>query len=184
MFGYIHQLLPAMTGVLGVATVWADAGYLPHTGPLPLRFRLPPPPMVRQADAPFPPPFLPPFFPPPTLISLPTPPMPSRPPDTAKTTNAPVLSGAATNGTALEFAAREPVTDPAPATGPEAVLSPQMLLKYFSTSTNASTHASTNAASNATSLGVVAPFGFIPPPVTMAAPTPPPPSKATYSTLP
>jgi hypothetical protein len=181
MFGYIHQLLPAMTGVLGVATVWSDAGYLPRTGPLPLRFHVPPPAVVQvvaPVPPPFPPPFLPPYFPP-VPISLPTPPMPPTPPDMSKTTNAPPASVAVTNGPALEFDAREPVTAPTAATSPDAVVSPQMLLKFFTASTNAST----NVAGNAASSGAGAPFGFTPPPMTLA-PTPPPTSKATYSTSP
>jgi len=105
--------------------------------------------------------------------------MPPRQPDTSKTTNDLVLPGAATNGPALEFDAREPVTDPAPPTPPDVVVSPQMLLKYFAASTNAST----NAATNATSLRVVAPLGFTPPVATAAA-IPPPAGKATHSTSP
>jgi len=177
MFGSIHQLLPAMAGIMGVATVWADTGYLARTGPLPLRFRDLPPALVKQISAPFPPPFLPPLFPPPVLISLPTPPMPFTPPDTSQTTNDPVLPGAPTNGSALEFNARQLVDDPAPPTGPDVVVSPQMLLKYFATPTNGSPKAVRNAAA----MGVIAPLGFNPPPVTQSPPTPPPAGKATYS---
>jgi len=182
MFECIHQLLPAMAGVMGVATVWADGGYLPHAGPPALRFRDPPPPIVKQVNtASFPPPFLPPFFPPPTLVSLERPLMPFRPSNSSKSTNDPVASGVATNGAALEFDAREPVLDPASPTGPDMIVSPQMLLKYFTTSTNASP----SLASNATSLRVVAPLGFTPPPVATVAPTPPPPpSKPAHPTSP
>jgi hypothetical protein len=181
MLGSIHQLLPAMAGVMGVATVWADTGYLARTGPVPLRFMDSPVPIVKQVGAPFPPPFLAPFFPPPVPISLPTPPLPSRPPDTSNVTNDADLLVAATNGPALEFDAREFVSDPGSATAPEPLVSPQMLLKYFTTLTNASanasananTNASTNAASSVMSSGMVAPLGFTPPSVTIVMPTPP-----------
>jgi hypothetical protein len=181
MMECIHQLLPAMAGVMGVATVWADGGYLPHAGPPALRFRDPPPPIVKQVDtASFPPPFLPPFFPPPTLVSLQRPPLPSRPPDAGKSTNDAILPGVATNGAALEFDAREPILDPGSPMSPESIVSPQMLLKYFTNSANASP----SMATNATSLRVVAPLGFNPPPVAPAAPTPLPPSKPAHSTPP
>jgi hypothetical protein len=180
MLGYINQLLPAMTGIMGVATVWADAGYLTHAGPLPLRFRVPPPPMVSPASAPvpapFPPPFLPPYFPP-VPIALPTPPMPSSSLDTSMTSNAPPVSIAATNGPALEFDARD-------ATTPDAVVSAQMLLKYFPTSTNSSATDSTNAPSNDNPFGLVSPLRFNPPTVTAWSPAQPTGSKATYSTSP
>lgn len=178
MLGNINQLLPAMAGVLSVATVWADTGYLARTGPLPLRFRELPPPVARQVNAPFPPPFLPPLFPPPVMVSLPTPPMPATPPDTTQTTNDPVLPGAVTNGAPLEFVAKQLVDDPASPTGPDGIVSPQMLLKYFTTSTNSSP----KAVRNPTTMGVIAPLGFTPPTETTLVPTPPPSSKGTYST--
>jgi|HubBroStandDraft_2_1064218.scaffolds.fasta_scaffold402347_2 hypothetical protein len=176
MLGNIHQLLPAMAGVMGVATVWADTGYLARTGPLPLRFREEPPAIIKHINASFPPPFLPPYFPPPTLISLPTPSMPATPPDTSQATNDPPLPGATTNGAALEFVARRLVDDPAPPAGPDGIVSPQMLLKYFTTSTNGSP----KAGRNPVSVGVIAPLGFTPP-MAEPGPMPPPSSKATYS---
>ena len=180
MLENLHQLLPAMAGVLSVAVVSADTGYLERTGPLPLRFRDSPPPMVRQIGAAFPPPFLPPYFPPPVMVSLPTPSMPPTPPETSQTTNDPVLPVAVTNGAALEFNARQLVDDPPAPTMPDGLVSPQMLLKYFRTSTNGSP----KEVRNGSSMGLIAPLGFTPPLVTEPAPPPPPPpsSKATYST--
>ncbi len=183
MFGCFHHLLPAMTGVLGVATVWADGGYLPSAGPLPLRFRVPCAPIVSQVNNSFPPPFLPPLFPPPpgsAPISLTTPPIPASAPDNAIAAKGPAAPGTATNGLALGSDARRFVTGPASATAPDALVSPQMLLKYFTNSASASG----NVATNATSLGVIAPLGFTPPPVPTAAPTPPPIGKPTSSTSP
>jgi len=183
MFGSINQLMPAITGVLGVATVWADAGYLPRSGPPSLRFREPPPPVVKQVEAPFPPPFLPPFFPAPEPIALPTPPMPQSPPDMTSLTNDPPPPASVTNEPALEFDARDFAIDPAALPGSDMVVSPQMLLKYFALSNNVST----NAGKNTLSARAIAPLGFLPPMVPVAAPTPPQPppaSKATYSTSP
>jgi hypothetical protein len=106
--------------------------------------------------------------------------MPSNPPDASKATNTPPASVITTNGPALEFDARPPILGVAP----EQVVSPQMLLKYFTTSTNAGIGANTNAAGHATTLGVIGPLGFTPPPLTTSPPPPPPASKATYSTSP
>jgi hypothetical protein len=176
MLGYINQLLPAMTGILGVATVWAGDGYLPRVGPVPLRFRAPAPVMVNQVSAsvpaPFPPPFLPPYFPP-VPIALPTPPLPTNRLDISTTSNVPPAMLPVTNGPALQFDAREPET-----LGPDAVVSPQMLLKFFSASTNA------NAVSNTAPPEVIAPLRFTPPIVPTSQPAPPTGSKATYSTSP
>jgi hypothetical protein len=79
---------------------------------------------------------------------------------------------AVTNGPALEFEAREPLTGPAP----DGVISPQMLMQYFTPSSKTAT--------NAASLGVVAPIGFTPPPVTAPAPPPPPSGKPKSSATP
>jgi hypothetical protein len=172
MFGRINQLLPAVVvGVLGMASARADTGYLPQPGPLPLRFRIPPLPIAEHPGIP-----LPPTPPPSAPIALPTPSMPSKLPET---TNAPPKTDkpeAVTNGPALIFEARELVTGPAPTSSTNAVISPQMLLQFFTTSTNAPAHAA-NA-------GVVTPIGFSPPPVATPAPTPPAPGKPTSSTSP
>lgn len=170
MFGRIHQWLAAVVvvGILKVATAWADAGYLPQAGPLPFRFRIPPPPVAEHLNAP-------PAPPPPAPIALPTPPMPSAPPETTIATPARMVKPVAvavTNGPALEFEAREPLTGPAP----DGVISPQMLMQYFTPSSKTAT--------NAASLGVVAPIGFTPPPVTAPAPPPPPSGKPKSSASP
>jgi hypothetical protein len=165
MFGRIHQLLPAVVvGFLGSATAWADVGYLPLAGPLPLRFRVPPAPAPEHVHLPVAPPL-------PAPISMP-PPMPSMPPppqETSKVAPAKVVMPAVpTNGPPLEYNAREPVIGPAPATAPDAVISPQMLLQYFTPPTHPAT--------NGVSVGVVTPLGFTPPPV---APLPGKPSPPT-----
>jgi hypothetical protein len=68
-----------------------------------------------------------------------------------------------TNGPALEYDARNFAPGPAGNQAPEAVVSPQMLIKYFA--------ASTNAATNGGGTEVMTPFGFIPPAVMTAGPT-------------
>jgi hypothetical protein len=81
---------------------------------------------------------------------------------------------AVTNGPPLEFNAREPVAGPT-IIAPDAVISPQMLIKYFTVPTSAAT--------NAPIAAPVTPMGFTPPPVTPSAP-PPTPGKAAPSTAP
>jgi hypothetical protein len=183
MFGYINQWLPAMTGVLSVATVLGDTAYLPRTGPESLRFRPPPPPPVKQVSVPFPPPFDGPFFAAPAPIALPTPPMPHQPPDVSSLTNDPPLVGPVTNTSFVEFDARDLAVDPVTPPGAELVVSPQMLLKYFANSNKVGT----NAAKNAIPPKGMAPLGFMPPyePVALPAPpAPPPPVKAVSSRSP
>jgi len=136
MLGNFHQLAPAMAGVMGVATVLADTGYLERSGPLPLRFREPSAPIVRHIDAAFPPPFLPPYFPPPNMITMPTTVTPSASPDTSQATNDPPAPIALTNEPPSEFVAKQLVDDPGVAIGADGVVSPRMLLKYFAKSTN------------------------------------------------
>jgi hypothetical protein len=170
MFGRIHQLLPAVVvGFFGVATAWADAGYLPHAGPLPLRFRMPPPPVAERPSVPAPPP-------PPAPIVLPTPPMPSVLPETTNALPKPAKPEAVTNGPALRFDAREPVTSPAPTSATNVVVSPQMLMQFFTIPTK--------AAARGTNAGVVEPIGFSPPSVPTPPPTPPAPGKAPSPTSP
>jgi hypothetical protein len=167
MFGRIHQLLPAVVGVLWVATAWADTGYLPLAGPLPLRFRHLPPPVAKPVIV------APPTNAPIALIALPEPPMLYGPP--APTNATAVLPVTVTNAPALEFSAGESVVGPStPAAN--AVVLPQMLIHFFTTSTNAAT--------NATSVGVVTPIGFTPPPVLAPTLAPPASTRATYSTSP
>jgi hypothetical protein len=154
MFGRFRHILPAVEWILGVATVWTDAGYLPHVGPVPLRFRAPAPPVSEQVTAPAPPPPMP--------IFLPPPPMPPAP---KEQTRAPAVKPA-TNAPPLELNAREPITDPSTATMPEGAVSPQMLIKFFSTPAVANT--------NTVSGTVGAPVDFTPPTVASPSPTAPP----------
>jgi hypothetical protein len=149
--------------------VWSDAGYLPQAGPVPLRFRVLPPPVNDQVNAP-----VAPAPAPPAPISLPSPPMPSA---LKQTTLVPPIQ-AVTNGPALEFNAGETATGsvPVPVNAPEAVISPQMLIKFFT--------APTNAVTNATAAGVEAPVGFTPPLVATPPPKPPASSPAPHSSPP
>jgi hypothetical protein len=164
MFGRIHHLLAAavgVVGVLGVTPAWAGAGYLPQAGPLALRFRVPPAPAAEHLNPPVAPPV-------PAPIALPPQPMASTPPETSNAASANMLKPvvALTNAPALEYNAREPLTTAVT----DSVISPQMLIKYFT--------ASPKTAPNANGAGVVTPVGFTPPPVTTPAPTPtPPPTK-------
>jgi hypothetical protein len=103
--------------------------------------------------------------------------MPSAPPEATNAAPAKIEKPVAvTNGPALEFEAREPLTGPTPASPPNVVISPQMLIKYFTTPPPAAT--------NAASVGAVTPVGFTPPPVTTPAPTTPASAKAAHSTSP
>jgi len=172
MFGRIHQLLPAVVGFLGVATAWADAGYLPQAGPMALRFRVPPAPVAEHPHAPPAP-----TPPPPAPIALPSPSMLSAPPETTNAAPTMIFKPAPmTNAPALEFEAREPISGPGPTAAQDGVISPQMLIKYFTTPTNSSTNAAVR--------GVVSPIGFTPPPVTPPVPTPPTVSNGKPSTPP
>jgi hypothetical protein len=71
------------------------------------------------------------------------------------------MSKPATTTNALEFDAREPISDLGSAAAADGVISPQMLIKYFT------------APSNSVPRTMVSPVGFTPPPVTPPAPTPP-----------
>jgi hypothetical protein len=170
MFGRFRHFLPAAAWVLGVATVvadpgFADAGYLPSAGPVPLRFRVLPPPAKEGVNAPVAPA-------PPAAISLPSPPMPVGP---KEPTNAPPIP-ALQNGPPLEYNAREPVTSAMPATAPDAVVSPQMLMKYFTPGPNPAT--------NEIPVGAQAPVDFNSPLGAPPKPLPPPSSKGASPNLP
>jgi hypothetical protein len=170
MFRRIHQWLSAAVGVFGFATAWAASGYLPQAGPLPLRFRVPLPHITEHAEVPVAPPL-------PAPIALPAPPMPPAPPEVFNAAPAKAVKPVAiTNGPPLEYNARESFSEPLPGASADAVISPQMLIKYFTPPANAST--------NAPGAGVAAPMGFTPPPVPAPPATPPSSSKATYSTSP
>ncbi len=154
MFGRLRHWADAGAVSAGLAFgVSAFPGYLPAVGPVALRFRPPPQAATNLVRMPLPPPDLP----------APPPPAPAMPPaatnSEAKLTPpaAPVLSTVA-SGPA--------VPDATPA-GSEPKISTQMLLRYFSRSTNG------------TASGITAPVDFAPPP-----PATPPSSTATYSTDP
>jgi len=162
MFGRFRHFFPAAAWVLGVATVCAEAGYLPHSGPVPLRFRVLPPPVSDRVSAPV-------ALAAPAPVSLPLPVMPAEP-------KAPILVPAIqtiTNEPAVEYNAREPVQGPAPFMGPDALISPQMLIKYFT--------APVKVATNASPGGALTPVGFTLPLVTTPQLTPQTSSKVTYS---
>lgn len=154
MFTRILQWLPAVVVVLTIATASADSGFLPHAGPLPLRFRAPPPPAVEHAKPAV-------IAPVPATIALPAPTMPSAPPETNNVT---IKLAATTNAPAIEFVARDPDTTTPAVPVADKVISPQMLIQYFTTSTNAGVAPA--------GPGPRAPISFTPPPVT--APVTPP----------
>jgi hypothetical protein len=159
MSGRIYQLfVAAVVGILGVATARAERGYLPQAGPLPLRFRLPPAVPHQVAPTPLP-------SPPVAPILLPAPPMPPAPPETTNAAPAKPIQ-VPTNAPAVEFEAREPLAVSPSNAVPEGAISPQMLIKYFTSPTAAAT--------NAPGIGAAPPvIGFTPPAV--PAPAPPPP---------
>jgi hypothetical protein len=140
-----------LIGSLSLAALAAASpGYLPCIGPASLRFRPVPAPVTNQFVLPAPEP-----LPEPAAIApkpeIPTPPAPVIvPPEPAAVTNQ--VSSA-----------------PAGSPPPDEVVSPQMLLRYFSKSTNG------------TSSGIIAPMDFTPPKAVDPASSS---SKATYSTGP
>jgi hypothetical protein len=154
MFGRFRHFLPAAC-LLGAATLWADTGYLPLAGPVPLRFRVLPPPVVEPASPPVPP----------APIELPVPP---KPVESKEPMVIPPIQPV-TNGPPLEFNAREPAIGSAPVMAPDAAVSPQMLIKFFTGSPGAVTNSSNEK--------VMAPVGFTPPVTTPNPPAPPAPSK-------
>lgn len=166
MFGRIDQLLPVVVVVLGVATARADIGYLPMAGPPALRFRVPPP-VAQRLPAPVVPPL-------PAPILLPAPLMPPSPPAQSATNQAApakmIKVVAVTNAPALEYDSRDFAPIPAPSNAPDAVISPQMLIKYFTQSAMPAT--------NGVSAGTGVPLGFTPPSVAAPSvkPAPPPPA--------
>jgi len=140
---------------LGIASVWGDAanlrptGYLAQAGPLQVRFRALPPPVSEENVEPAP-------AAPEPRISLPSPPMPAAPTNTA-------VVPPVTNGPALEFNAREPVPGAAPDNVAEPVISPQMLIKYFMTPTNAVSNTNASAPGANGPVGFTSPLGTTPP---------------------
>ncbi|HEY3861333.1 MAG TPA: hypothetical protein VGO59_05540 [Verrucomicrobiae bacterium] len=153
----IYQLWPmAVAGILGAAAARASAGYLPLDGPMPLRFRIAPPPPV-FAEPPPPPPAHPFLLAP---IELPSPPMPSPPAETnnvppAKAVRPTPPAASATNAPAVEYDARDPLADSKPPAVPDGVVSPQMLIRFFTGPAPAPPNAGIAAPSG--------PVGFTPP---------------------
>ena len=140
-------------GFFGVTAIWAAGGYLPQVGPASLRYRPLPQPAARQisqrilfecpAAAPLPPP----------SVTLPVPTAPAAP----ATVPVPV-----TNPPAVEYDARDFGGAAMRMPRPDLMISPQMLIKYFTPSTNGS------------GTGAGAPVGFTPPTAAPPAPLPPP----------
>jgi len=142
----------AATGIGSDPTRIASRGYLPSVGPVPLRIRVPETPSTNLVHMP-----LPPVEPEPVITATPSeqiaaakPAPPPRPAAPSPNTNAPVQT---------EPLGTPPTADP--------LISPQMLLKYFSHTTNGPAS------------GVVAPMDFTPP-----ASARPVSGSATYSTGP
>jgi hypothetical protein len=162
MFGCVRHILPAAAGFLGVAAVWAGGGYLPQTGPIPLRFRALAPP-VTQA------PFVP------TL----TPVFRGLSEEGNGTSNAPIiqslLPAAGTNSTAIVYSARDPEPATVPRFVPDPVVSPQMLVKYF---------LAPMPPTNDLPAKTIAPLGFTPPTTAPPVTAPPPPAKPANPILP
>jgi hypothetical protein len=165
MFGRFRHFLPAAAWLLGVASLWAEAGYLPQAGPLPLRFRVLPSPVEEEVSAPEPP--APPA--PQAPVSLPLPPVPAA---AKEPTPVPPIQPV-TNGPALEYDAREPAIAVPHGIAPDAPISPQMLIKYFT--------APTKPMTNAPTAEIPAAVGFTPPLVATPGSTQTPANKVTYS---
>jgi hypothetical protein len=156
MFGRLRHWAEAGAALLGLAfAVSAGPGYLPAVGPAPLRFRTDPPPATNVVKMPLPPP-----DPPPSTSAVAT--------DT-QTNAAPATPAAAAPSAApvLLTATNSPVTPDAAPASSEPKISPEMLLKFFTPSTNRP------------SGEVIAPLDFAPP-----ATAKPASSTATYSTQP
>jgi hypothetical protein len=155
MFGRLRHWaeVGAALPVLAFA-VSAGPGYLPVVGPAPLRFRADLPPAANVVKMPLPPPE----------------PSPAAPTSaaTAPTASADLQTNAAPAAApVLLTATNTPVTSEAAPGSSEPRISPEMLLRFFTPSTN-------RPAS-----GVIAPLDFAPP-----ATAKPPSSTATYSVQP
>jgi len=160
MFGRLRHWAEGGAALLGLAfAVSASPGYLPAVGPAPLRFRPAAPPAANLVIMPLPPPDPPPSAPP-SAASIPPPAAAAQ----AKT-NAPAAGPA--SAPVLLTATNNPAAPEAAPPGSDPKISPQMLLKYFTPSTNG------------VSGGTIAPLDFAPPPAAK-----PPSSTATFSTQP
>jgi len=143
------RLCFAVAGILSAAALAsADPGYLPRVGPASLRFRPAPQPATGH------------FVLPPLEVAPEPPPVAVTP--AAKPTAPAVTNSAATETTVISS---EIPAAPEPARADD-VVSPQMLMRFFSKSTNG------------TATSVIAPIQFTPP----KAETPP--SKAAFTTGP
>ena len=160
MFGRLRHWAEGGAALLGLAfAVSASPGYLPAVGPAPLRFRPAAPPAANLVKMPLPPPDPPPAAPPSAAAT------PSAAAGTQANTAAP--AAAPSSATVLLTATNNPAAPEAAAPGSDPRISPQMLLRYFTPSTNGPAG------------GIIAPLDFAPP----VAPKPAS-STATYSTQP
>jgi hypothetical protein len=148
-----HSCFTVLSILSVVALASADTGYLPRVGPAPLRFQSVPKTATNHYE-----------LPPPE----PTPePQPVATKPDVKTPTLAVKTPATTETTVISSQIPAPAVEPDSGPGrSEDVVSPQMLLRYFSKSTNG------------TATSIVAPIQFTPPK------TETPPSKATFTTSP
>lgn len=166
----MRSILPwavvVLGGWLGPESLAARPGYLPTVGPLPLRY-------LEGRAKPVEPAVLPPLAPaavaPEPAASEPENAVETAKPAPAKEEPAPPTEPAKTAPEPPPTTVTRQETIPAPSTTPSTAISPQLLIRYFTSPD------STNRAAPV----VIAPVGFVPPP-TGAAPS----SKATYSTVP
>jgi hypothetical protein len=167
MFGRFRHLVAATIGFLGVATgVCASSGYLPTVGPEPLRFRTVPTPATNAPVFSTPAPPEPPSAP---VSFLDLPPLGAVQPVTTEQAPAQPIALPSKPMISEGYSAEAHSPDPepvVPAATPNAVISPEMLVKYFTQP------AGTNSAAGGSGPSV----GFTPP---AATPTPTPPGRAT-----
>jgi hypothetical protein len=163
MFGsWRHFLLIALTSlVLPVYAGTEPLGYLAAIGPAPLRFRAPLMPTTRVFVPPMPAPPVPPEPSKPVPVSLEVVPQPAAASSPSFSTSGPTPTAITPQPATIVNEVSSGGTQPTQA---EEVVSPQMLLRYFSKSTNG------------VSTSVIAPLNFTPP-----RPVEQPSSKATYS---
>ncbi len=170
MFGRTQIFLLVAAGLLSAAAAQADLGYLPQAGPMPLRFRTHTSPATEKAalaEPPPPPRIMLPAVPPP--LQLPVPPTPGT---NAPDTNA-FIPGSISNGPPVEYNARdaasETISGPV-VSSPDPVVVPQMLVRYFTTTTNSSTNGAVSQPP--ASIGFNPPSGSVPAPKPAAPPAP------------
>ncbi len=160
MFGRLRHWAEGGAALLGLAfAVSASPGYLPAVGPAPLRFLPAAQPAANLVKMPLPPPDPPPSAPPSTAV------LPPAAAGTQAKTNAPAAGPLP--ATVLLTATNTPAAPEAAPSGADPRISPQMLLKYFTPSTNG------------VAGGIFAPLDFAPP-----AAAKPASSTGTYSNQP